>query len=68
MSAHLRHLTSSESATSTGLGNAAWQAPLQVFTGHKDEGFAIDWSSVSPGRLLTGVYTSHCTRLFGETV
>lgn len=30
------------------------QAPLQIFQGHKDEGFAIDWSPVVAGRLLTG--------------
>eukprot|EP00898_Chlorokybus_atmophyticus_P002238 jgi/Chlat1/3014/Chrsp201S03266 len=30
------------------------QAPVQVFTGHTDEGFAMDWSPVAEGRLLTG--------------
>mmetsp|Transcript_37278 Transcript_37278/g.64052 ORF Transcript_37278/g.64052 Transcript_37278/m.64052 type:complete len:452 (-) Transcript_37278:8-1363(-) len=28
--------------------------PLQTFTGHPDEGYALDWSPVSEGRLLTG--------------
>lgn len=30
------------------------QAPLVKFAGHKDEGYAIDWSPVVPGRLVTG--------------
>jgi ribosome assembly protein RRB1 len=30
------------------------KAPLYIFTGHKDEGFAIDWSPITPGRLVTG--------------
>jgi ribosome assembly protein RRB1 len=28
--------------------------PVYVFSGHRDEGFAIDWSSVQTGRLATG--------------
>ena len=28
--------------------------PTQVFTGHKDEGYAIDWSPVCEGRLASG--------------
>jgi ribosome assembly protein RRB1 len=27
---------------------------LQIFMGHKDEGFALDWSPVTAGRLLSG--------------
>jgi ribosome assembly protein RRB1 len=28
--------------------------PRQVFTGHATEGYAVDWSPVAAGRLLTG--------------
>ncbi|BES98934.1 Glutamate-rich WD repeat-containing protein [Nesidiocoris tenuis] len=28
--------------------------PLYVFSGHRDEGYGIDWSNVSPGYLATG--------------
>ena len=28
--------------------------PAQVFTGHKEEGYAIDWSPVAEGRLASG--------------
>lgn len=31
-------------------------APLKVFSGHKDEGYAIDWSPNVTGRLVSGVY------------
>ncbi|MCO5548428.1 hypothetical protein L7F22_001884 [Adiantum nelumboides] len=54
MSAHLRALLSADPSMSTGLDNVLRQAPLQIFTGHKDEGFALDWSSVVSGRLLSG--------------
>lgn len=27
---------------------------LYTFSGHTDEGFALDWSGIVPGRLLTG--------------
>lgn len=29
--------------------------PLKIFSGHKDEGFAIDWSPLVTGRLVSGV-------------
>ena len=32
----------------------ARQAPLHVFGGHKDEGYAVDWSPTLAGRLSTG--------------
>ena len=30
--------------------------PLKVFSGHKDEGYAIDWSPLVTGRLVSGVF------------
>lgn len=30
------------------------QAPLVKFGGHKDEGYAIDWSPIVAGRLVSG--------------
>eukprot|EP00850_Spirogloea_muscicola_P016454 SM000133S26820 [mRNA] locus=s133:260924:264037:- [translate_table: standard] len=30
------------------------QAPLQLYSGHHGEGFAMDWSPTTSGRLLTG--------------
>jgi ribosome assembly protein RRB1 len=42
----------------TGAGAAAAKLarlpPRQVFTGHRTEGFALDWSPVAAGRLLSG--------------
>ncbi|TDH68281.1 hypothetical protein CCR75_004473 [Bremia lactucae] len=32
----------------------AKQSPVYTFSGHADEGFAMDWSSVQTGRLVTG--------------
>ena len=29
-------------------------APRHAFTGHASEGYAVDWSPVTPGRLITG--------------
>jgi ribosome assembly protein RRB1 len=28
--------------------------PFMSYSGHKEEGYALDWSSVTPGRLLSG--------------
>ncbi|KAM3567223.1 hypothetical protein VYU27_010627, partial [Nannochloropsis oceanica] len=33
---------------------AVVRSPLLSYAGHKDEGWAMDWSSVSRGRLVTG--------------
>lgn len=54
LSVQLRSLSTADPLASTGLSNVVRQAPLHVFTGHMDEGFALDWSSVVPGRLLSG--------------
>lgn len=55
MAAHVRALTAGTSSGAQGVANNVLrQAPLHIFTGHKDEGFAIDWSPITPGRLVTG--------------
>lgn len=33
---------------------ALHETPLYTFSGHQAEGFALDWSPVLPGRLVTG--------------
>lgn len=52
-SSHLNALSESESETSQGASSVLNQAPLIKF-GHKDEGYAIDWSPLVTGRLLSG--------------
>ncbi len=32
------------------------QAPLQIFTGRKDDGFAFDWNLLTTGCFLSGYY------------
>ncbi|KAL3688519.1 hypothetical protein R1sor_014828 [Riccia sorocarpa] len=53
---HVRALSADQSSevSTGGPHSIVRQAPLHVFTGHKDEGFAVDWSPVNPGRLVTG--------------
>jgi ribosome assembly protein RRB1 len=51
---HLSSLATSDPRVSTALSAAVHQAPLQIFSGHKDEGYALDWSPVTPARLLSG--------------
>uniref|UniRef100_A0A0C9S618 Glutamate-rich WD repeat-containing protein 1 n=1 Tax=Wollemia nobilis TaxID=56998 RepID=A0A0C9S618_9CONI len=65
-SAHLNSLATSDPRMSTGMSNVTRQAPLQIFSGHKDEGFALDWSPVTPGRLLSGDCQS-CINLWEPT-
>ncbi|CAM6100422.1 unnamed protein product [Calypogeia fissa] len=54
MAAHVRALSAGTSSGTGVSNNLVRQAPLHIFTGHKDEGFAIDWSPITPGRLVTG--------------
>eukprot|EP01018_Ginkgo_biloba_P021671 Gb_37351 [translate_table: standard] len=65
-SAHLNSLATSDPSVSTALSPVVHQAPLQIFSGHKDEGFALDWSPVTPGRLLSGDCKS-CIHLWEPT-
>ncbi len=53
MAAHIRSM-SGGIPDGPGLRTTVRQAPLQIFTGHKDEGFALDWSPITAGRLLSG--------------
>ncbi|XP_006350988.1 glutamate-rich WD repeat-containing protein 1-like [Solanum tuberosum] len=50
-SSHLNALAESESHGASAVSS---QSPLVKFGGHKDEGYAIDWSPLEPGRLLSG--------------
>lgn len=50
----LNALAESETDTSRGGNSIHNQAPVMKFSGHKDEGYAIDWSPVVPGRLVSG--------------
>ncbi|KAG6437040.1 hypothetical protein SASPL_101947 [Salvia splendens] len=54
-SSHLCALEEVDTATNNGGLNIFNQAPLVKFAGHKDEGYAIDWSPVVPGRLVSGM-------------
>jgi ribosome assembly protein RRB1 len=51
MSSHLTALAETEIEGIQGVD--AVQVPLQKFK-HKDEGYAIDWSHLVPGRLVSG--------------
>ncbi|XP_020529985.1 glutamate-rich WD repeat-containing protein 1 isoform X1 [Amborella trichopoda] len=63
---HLNSLAASDPEVSTGACATIRQAPLHIFTGHKDEGYALDWSSITPGRLLSGDCKS-CIHLWNPT-
>lgn len=52
-SSHLNYLAESEDDTIRGEASIFNQAPLSMFK-HKDEGYAIDWSPLVPGRLVSG--------------
>ncbi|KAL5998912.1 hypothetical protein ACLOJK_009860 [Asimina triloba] len=51
---HLNVLAETDADVSTGANAISSQVPLMKFNGHKDEGYAIDWSPVVPGRLVSG--------------
>ncbi|GMI94876.1 heat stress tolerant DWD 1 [Hibiscus trionum] len=53
-SSHLNTLAESETDGVQGNSSVFNQAPLVNFRGHKDEGYAVDWSPVVAGRLVTG--------------
>ncbi|GAB2293027.1 hemolysin III domain membrane protein [Dionaea muscipula] len=52
-SSHLNILAESETDVSRGAASVFNQAPLTIFK-HKDEGYAMDWSPLVPGRLVSG--------------
>ncbi|KAG7584408.1 WD40 repeat [Arabidopsis suecica] len=54
MNSHLNALAESETEGKDGTSPVLNQAPLVNFSGHKDEGYAIDWSPATAGRLLSG--------------
>ncbi|KAG0481593.1 hypothetical protein HPP92_012451 [Vanilla planifolia] len=53
-SSQLNALAESEAKRSQGGNSIQRIAPLFKFDGHKDEGYAIDWNPVIPGRLVSG--------------
>ncbi|OAY64946.1 Glutamate-rich WD repeat-containing protein 1 [Ananas comosus] len=53
-SSYLNALAESETAVSRGDNSIHRHSPIIKFTGHKDEGYAIDWSPVVTGRLVSG--------------
>jgi WD40 repeat protein len=47
--------TATADAAKEAASKAAVKTPAaQTFSGHKDEGYAVDWSPVTTGRLLSG--------------
>lgn len=54
-SSHLNALAEAESDRSQGASAVSNHSPLFKFGGHKDEGYAIDWSPHVPGRLVSGM-------------
>lgn len=53
LSTHLNALAESETEGVQGAAAVFTQDPLFKFK-HKDEGYAIDWSPLVPGRLVSG--------------
>ena len=62
MSSHLNALAETETGVQ-GVAAVFNQAPLHKFK-HKDEGFAIDWSPLVPGRLVSGNLWVYLTTYF----
>ncbi|KAL5771034.1 hypothetical protein ACOSP7_015188 [Xanthoceras sorbifolium] len=65
-SSHLNALAESETEVNPRAPSVFNQTPLMKFGGHKDEGYSIDWSPVTPGRLVTGDCKS-CIHLWEPT-
>ena len=64
MGAHIRSMATS-GPDAPGVKQATVrQAPLQIFSGHKDEGYALDWSPVTAGRLLSGIPQLHACKSY----
>ncbi|KAG8374461.1 hypothetical protein BUALT_Bualt11G0134600 [Buddleja alternifolia] len=53
-SSHLKALIESDTEAIHGGSTISNQAPLVKFNGHRDEGYAIDWSPLVAGRLVSG--------------
>lgn len=67
-SSQLNALAESEDDSRNGDSAALNQAPLHKF-GHKDEGYAIDWSPLVPGRLISGTLLfNYISCFFGMTL
>ncbi|KAF2288692.1 hypothetical protein GH714_010599 [Hevea brasiliensis] len=64
--AHLNALAQSEAEVNQGGSSVFNQAPLFKFGGHKDEGYAIDWSPRVTGRLVSGD-CKNCIHLWEPT-
>ncbi|KFK40314.1 wd-40 repeat protein [Arabis alpina] len=54
LTSHLNAIAESETEGKDGTAPVLTQAPAANFAGHKDEGYAIDWSPATAGRLLSG--------------
>ncbi|KAJ4841009.1 hypothetical protein Tsubulata_018710 [Turnera subulata] len=65
-SAHLNALAESETEGTRGADSVINQAPIIKFGGHKDEGYAIDWSPRVTGRLVSGD-CNNCIHLWEPT-
>ena len=65
VSTHLNALAESETDVVHGASSVFNQAPLLKF-GHKDEGYAIDWSPRIAGRLVSGTVECYllCSNFF----